>query len=67
MDEGSIRCMGCSKSISLNDALREHWRMCEHCNYFICDFCYTALGISVSPRKGRGLMAGKVIGGLICV
>lgn len=39
MDEVSIRCMGCWQSNTLEDAIRNDWKMCKHCNFAICSYC----------------------------
>ncbi|NUM34629.1 MAG: hypothetical protein HUU50_08800 [Candidatus Brocadiae bacterium] len=43
-DEVSIRCMGCSKLSTLEEAIREEWKMCKFCNFTICSFCLMNLG-----------------------
>ncbi len=43
-DEVSIRCMGCSQLSTLEDAIRQEWRMCKFCNFTICNFCLEHLG-----------------------
>ena len=44
MDEVSIRCMGCFQPVTLEEAVRAGWQMCQACNFPICPFCYADLG-----------------------
>lgn len=41
--EVSIRCMGCSSLRTLEEAVRQGWKMCKLCNFAICEFCYANL------------------------
>ena len=43
MDEVSIRCMGCWQTITLEEGVRNSWKMCQRCNFAICNFCYEHL------------------------
>lgn len=40
----SIRCMGCSELMTLEEAVRAGWKMCKSCNFSICELCYHDLG-----------------------
>ncbi len=46
LDEVSIRCMGCRENHTLEGAIRDEWRICDHCQFFICRFCMENLGDS---------------------
>ena len=48
MDEVSIRCMGCFEKLNLEQAVRNGWKMCKHCNFTICSLCLNDLE---EPKK----------------
>lgn len=39
VEEVSLRCMGCSELLSLEDAVKQNWLMCRHCGTGICARC----------------------------
>lgn len=46
LDEVSIRCMGCREHNTLEGSIADEWRICDHCQFFICRFCMENLGDS---------------------
>ncbi|MBI4615043.1 MAG: hypothetical protein HY720_15630 [Planctomycetes bacterium] len=65
-DEVSIRCMGCRAENTLEGAIQDEWRICDHCHFFICRFCLENLGderycLSYACRQAhRPIEAGPV-------
>lgn len=58
INDVSLRCMGCSRSNSLDECLKDAWKMCGHCHFAICPVCYgyldepkLCLSYTCSPRK----------------
>ncbi len=43
VDEVSIRCMGCSTILALEEAARAEWKLCRRCQCAICNFCFDNL------------------------
>lgn len=45
VEEVSLRCMGCSQLLSLEEAVKQNWQMCRHCGTGICSRCLGDLDV----------------------
>ncbi len=66
MDEVSLRCMGCSNHIDVEEAVRRDWKTCERCHFFVCPECLADLGTDpvclsyACQRLGRKMQVGSI-------